>query len=49
MTSVWNVEGENLSGATERNVLQGFLPHHYKNSNLDFSFTGYEYATPRGK
>lgn len=49
MTSVWNVEGENLSGGTERNVLQGFLPHHYKNSTLDFSFTGYEYATPRGK
>ena len=34
MTSVWNVEGENLSGGTERNVLQGFLPHHYKNLSL---------------
>lgn len=49
MTSVWNVVTENLDGGTERNVLQGFLPHHYKNSVTGIDFLDYTYATPRGK
>ena len=49
MTSHWNVTTENLRGGTQKNILQGFIPHHYKKSTLDFAFTSYEYATPRGK
>lgn len=45
----WNLTTENLIGGTQKQMLQGFIPHHYKNSSLDFSFTPYEYATPRGK
>lgn len=30
MTSIWSIVTENLDGGAERNVLQGFLPHHYK-------------------
>lgn len=49
MTSTWTIATENLDGGTERNVLQGFLPHHYKNSVNDIAFLDYTYATPRGK
>lgn len=49
MTSIWSIVSENLDGGAERNVLQGFLPHHYKNSVTDIDFIDYTYATPRGK
>lgn len=49
MTSIWNITSENLDGGSERNILQGFLPHHYKNSVTDISFLDYSYQTPRGK
>lgn len=49
MTSIWSIVTENLDGGAERNVLQGFLPHHYKNSVTDIDFIDYTYATPRGK
>lgn len=49
MTSTWSIVTENLDGGAERNVLQGFLPHHYKNSVTDIDFIDYTYATPRGK
>ncbi|MFD1630403.1 discoidin domain-containing protein [Pseudopedobacter beijingensis] len=45
----WNLDTENLKNETQKQVLQGFIPHHYKNSNLNFGFTGIEYLTPRGK
>jgi len=45
----WTLQTENLAGQSQLNVLQGFIPHHYKNTNLNFSFTGAEYQTPRGK
>ena len=49
MASTWTVTTENLDGEPERNILQGFIPHHYKYSENDIQFTEYSYATPRGK
>jgi endoglucanase Acf2 len=49
VSTQWNITTENLKGGTQNKVLQGFIPHHYKNSTLNFSFLPYEYATPRGK
>ncbi len=45
----WNVEAESLNGMPVR-VLQGFLPHHYRDTGNApaFSFTNIEYATPHG-
>ncbi|GAA3512542.1 hypothetical protein GCM10022393_27890 [Aquimarina addita] len=45
----YEVETTNIVG-TESNVLQGFIPHHYRGNANTFSFlTGREYtATPRG-
>lgn len=45
----FKVTTKNLNGGAERDVLQGFIPHHYKRSVVDFGFTDYTYATPRGK
>lgn len=49
MTSTWTVTTENLDDESERNILQGFIPHHYKYSENDIQFTEYSYSTPRGK
>lgn len=49
MTSTWTLTTENLDGGTNLDALQGFLPHHYKNSTNNISFLDYSYATPRGK
>ena len=49
VTSTWRVETENLSGGANRAVMQGFLPHHYKNSQLNFALSDTYYPTPRGK
>lgn len=49
MTSTWTVQTENLNGDNRHTVLQGFLPHHYKNSRNDMAFLDYTYATPRGR
>lgn len=49
INSTWHLVTENLAGGSQLDVLQGFIPHHYKRSSLDFEFTGFEYATPRGK
>lgn len=46
----WDIEAESLNGVAV-NVLQGFLPHQYRDTGNDgmLSFTGLSYATPRGK
>lgn len=50
LKTTWEITTENLKGDVSRkNVLQGFIPHHYKRSELGFGFTANEYATPRGK
>ena len=49
MTSTWSIDSENLDGSSEKDIMQGFLPHHYKSySKNDIAFTDYSYATPRG-
>lgn len=47
--STWTITTENLMNKAGNDVLQGFIPHHYKSSQLDFEFTDYSYACPRGK
>jgi hypothetical protein len=44
----WTLTTECLQG-TEHSVIQGWIPHHYRNSTNAFSFTGDEYVTARGK
>ena len=34
---------------TDRQVLMGFLPHHYYNTTFNFSFSTFHYLTPRGQ
>ena len=50
LTTRWQVTATDLrTGAATDKVLQGFIPHHYRNgATPDFSFNGKEYATPRG-
>jgi len=48
VNTIWNLTTECLQG-TEHSVIQGWIPHHYRNSNNTFSFTGDEYVTARGK
>jgi endoglucanase Acf2 len=52
VATTWTLDTENLAGGAERDVIQGWIPHHYdtaKGTQLDFSFNGLTYATPRGK
>ena len=48
----WDLQTENLAGGAERDVIQGWIPHHYdtaKGTKLDFQFNGLTYATSRGQ
>jgi endoglucanase Acf2 len=44
----YTITTDNLKGGTERRVVQGFIPHHYKDATQTFAFNGRDYATPRG-
>jgi endoglucanase Acf2 len=44
----WAVAADALKG-TEKQVIMGWIPHHYQTTKLSVPFAGYEYATPRGK
>ncbi|MEI8340268.1 MAG: glycosyl hydrolase, partial [Verrucomicrobiota bacterium] len=44
----WTLETEPLKG-TEHAVIQGWLPHHWRNTQVDFDFNGDEYLTARGR
>ena len=48
VNTTWNLTTECLQG-TEHSIIQGWIPHHYRNSTNAFSFTGDEYVTARGK
>ena len=51
LATKWDLQTENLAGGAERDVIQGWIPHHYdtaKGTKLDFDFNGLTYATPRG-
>lgn len=47
----WALQTENLAGGTERDVVQGWIPHHYdtnRGTKVGFKFNDLTYATPRG-
>lgn len=46
--TTWTLKTEALQGS-ERNTLQGWIPHHYRATRNNLSFAGPEFATPRGK
>ena len=47
VTTTWTVSAEALRG-TATDVLQGWLPHHYRGTTNDLVLTGPQYRTPRG-
>ncbi len=47
VTTTWKITTEALKG-TERRVVQGWLPHHYRGTTADLAFNGMEYLSPRG-
>ncbi|MBQ9678197.1 MAG: discoidin domain-containing protein [Prevotella sp.] len=52
LTTHWQVQAEDLrTGSATTDVLQGFIPHHWRSPYATFShsFLGNTYATPRGK
>lgn len=52
VSMVWNVSAEHLGGESQSApvVLQGFLPHHYRDgAAAAFEFTPYRYVTPHGR
>ena len=50
LSTVWNVETEDLRGTAGSVALQGFQPHHLKNTKPHFKcMDGLVWQTPRGK
>lgn len=47
LTTTWNVTAEPLKGAG-RSVIQGWLPHHWRDTTASLDFDGLAYATMRG-
>lgn len=49
--TTWTVLADNLLGEGDAPVLQGFIPHHYRDTGnpCTLPFTGQSYLTPRGK
>lgn len=47
VSTKWHLITEPLKG-TERRLIQGWLPHHYRDTTNDLDFTGFTYLTPRG-
>jgi len=48
VTTRWHLDTVPLRGA-ETDTIQGWLPHHYRETTRPFAFNGLEYATPRGR
>jgi len=47
VTTKWHLETQLLQG-TEKRLIQGWLPHHYRNTRNDLKFNSLSYLTPRG-
>ena len=45
----WILSGENLKNGSEKNFIQGWIPHHYRTTENNLNFVGSEYQTSRGK
>ena len=48
ITTTWKVTTEALKG-TETGLIQGWLPHHWRESENNFAFNGLDYPTMRGR
>ncbi|HEY0339790.1 MAG TPA: glycosyl hydrolase, partial [Steroidobacteraceae bacterium] len=46
--TTWKIDTAALQG-TNKDVIQGWLPHHYRTTRQDLKFNALEYSTPRGK
>lgn len=50
VATTWTVEAEDLTGKGRREVLQGWIPHHYQPpARPGFAADGPRFATPRGE
>jgi endoglucanase Acf2 len=49
VTTTWTVTTEPLVRGVRGLVLQGWLPHHWRDAATDIKFDGPEYLTPRGR
>ena len=47
VTTTWKLTTQPLRG-TEHAVIQGWLPHHYRETTTDLQLNGLQYLTPRG-
>lgn len=51
LATTWTLQTENLAGAPDLDVVQGWIPHHYDTAHgvrPEFAFNNLTYATPRG-
>jgi endoglucanase Acf2 len=48
LKTTWNLTTENLKGESSLQTIQGWIPHHYRTSKVNFDFTDAEYLTARG-
>lgn len=48
VTTKWHLTTEPLRGS-EHAMIQGWLPHHYRDTSNDLNFTDFSYLTPRGR
>jgi endoglucanase Acf2 len=47
VSTTWEITTEPLKG-TEKRLIQGWIPHHYRKTTNDLKFTDITYRTPRG-
>lgn len=48
VTTTWTIDTENLDGKSEAELIQGFIPHHYKRVLSAPAFDGPDFISPRG-
>ncbi|MBN2486005.1 MAG: discoidin domain-containing protein [Bacteroidales bacterium] len=49
VNTTWTITTTNLNGGTAGNTIQGFIPHHYKNTvSSNVTYTSRNYVTARG-
>lgn len=48
VTTTWKVATEALKG-DEKQIIQGWIPHHYRKTTHNLKFNGIDYLSPRGK
>ncbi len=48
LTTTFRIRTLNADNADLHTMIAGFIPHHYRNTTTDFSFSDAEFQTPRG-